>query len=83
MIPRIEALNELTRLSQEHGMYDVMPSSHKLHLVNKAVAVNDDGSLKLTWCVTREDGARLTEWMSYKGAESKMGKMIAQRENMI
>jgi len=70
-IPRLEAVAALDNA--------VMPSSHKLHLCNKAVAVNKDGSLKLTWCVTREDGARLTPWMSYKGAEQQMGKMIAER----
>jgi len=75
MIPRIEAVAALDNA--------VSPGAHKLHLCNKAVAVNDDGSLRMQWCVTREDGARMTDWMSYKGAKQQMGKMIAERESMV
>lgn len=84
MIPRIEALNELTRLSQAAGMYDDPPKPRpvRYHLCNKMSYVDYNDVLQLVWRVVSEDGVVMTGWLSYKGAEIELGKLLAkQRKN--
>ena len=81
VIPRIEALNELTRLSQDAGMYDAhKPKRERLHLQNKATHWINDGELQFVWCVVTESGKRLTRWLTHEGADSQMFKIIAKME---
>ncbi len=81
MIPRIEALNELTRLSQAAGLYDDPPKPRpaRYHLCNRMHYVDDDGVLHLQWRVVTSDGQVMTKWLSWHGAEQQLGKLLAKQ----
>ena len=78
MIPRIEALNELTRLSQANGMYDDPPKPRRYHLCNRCTHWEGD-TIQMQWRVVTSTGQVMTRWLTYKGAESELGKLLRQQ----
>lgn len=50
----------------------------RYHLKNKATHWTGDGDMHFVWCITDNNGKKLTPWMSKHSANVELGKLLAK-----